>query len=160
MPLRKLRASSFAKAMIANKVSNYCSVMPFNLYDPGYNYHTKNFHVIPALINRFHEAKAAGSPEVVLWGMGTPRREFSYVDDKAAASVFVMRLPHSTHQAHTTPIQSHINEGFGSDMSIAELAYAVSQCVGYTGKIVFDSTKPDGATRKWMDSSCLNAMGW
>jgi GDP-L-fucose synthase len=139
---------------------DYRSVMPTNLYGPGDNYHPENSHVIPALIRRFHEAKVAGAPEVVIWGTGTPRREFLYVDDMAAASVFVMQLPQSTYQAHTRPMQSHINVGFGSDISIAELAYAVAQCVGYTEKIVFDSTKSDGAPRKWIDSRRLNALGW
>ena len=139
---------------------DYRSVMPTNLYGPGDNYHPENSHVIPALIRRFHEAKVAGAPEVVIWGTGTPRREFLYVDDMAAASVFVMQLPQSTYQVHTTPMQSHINVGFGSDVSIAELAHAVAQCVGFTGKIVFDPTKSDGAPRKWMDSRRLNALGW
>jgi GDP-L-fucose synthase len=139
---------------------DYRSVMPTNLYGPGDNYHPENSHVIPALIRRFHEAKVAGAPEVVIWGTGTPRREFLYVDDMAEASVFVMQLPQSTYQAHTTPMQSHINVGFGSDVSIAELAQAVGQCVGYTGRIDFDASRPDGAPRKWMDSSRLNALGW
>lgn len=139
---------------------DYRSVMPTNLYGPGDNYHRENSHVIPALIRRFHEANVAGAPEVVIWGTGTPRREFLYVDDMAAASVFVMQLPQSTYQAHTTPMQSHINVGFGSDVSIAELAHTVAQCVGYSGKIVFDPTKSDGASRKWMDGSRLSALGW
>ena len=139
---------------------DYRSVMPTNLYGPGDNYHPENSHVIPALIRRFHEAKLAGSPSVSIWGSGTPRREFLYVDDMAAASVFVMNLPQATYQQHTQPMLSHINVGFGSDVTIAELAQAVGQAVGYQGAIEFDSTKPDGAPRKWMDSSRLNALGW
>lgn len=139
---------------------DYRSVMPTNLYGPGDNYHPENSHVIPALIRRFHEAKVAEAPEVVIWGTGTPRREFLYVDDMAAASVFVMQLPQSTYQSHTKPMQSHINVGFGSDISIAELAQEVSHAVGYAGKIVFDSTKPDGVHRKWMDSNRLMMLGW
>lgn len=139
---------------------DYRSVMPTNLYGPGDNYHPENSHVIPALIRRFHEAKLSNAPEVAIWGTGTPRREFLYVDDMAAASVFVMRLPVATYQAHTLPMQSHINVGFGSDVTIAELAHAVGQAVGYTGRIAFDVTKPDGTPRKWMDSSCLNKLGW
>jgi GDP-L-fucose synthase len=139
---------------------DYRSVMPTNLYGPGDNYHPENSHVIPALIRRFHEAKVAGAPAVVLWGTGTPRREFLYVDDMSAASVFVMQLPVATYLTHTTPMQSHINVGFGSDISIAELAKAVGQTVGYTGRIDFDASRPDGAPRKWMDSSLLNALGW
>ena len=139
---------------------DYRSVMPTNLYGPGDNYHPENSHVIPALIRRFHEAKVANVPEVVIWGTGTPRREFLYVDDMAAASVFVMQLDKATYDSQTKPMQSHINVGFGSDVTIAELAKAVGAAVGYQGKIGFDSTKPDGAPRKWMDSSRLNQLGW
>ncbi len=139
---------------------DYRSVMPTNLYGPGDNYHPENSHVIPALIRRFHEAKVAGAPEVVIWGTGTPRREFLYVDDMAAASVFVMQLPLEVYQAHTLPMQSHINVGFGSDVTIAELAHAVAQAVGFAGAIRLDPSKPDGAPRKWMDSSRLNGLGW
>lgn len=139
---------------------DYRSVMPTNLYGPGDNYHPENSHVIPALIRRFHEAKVSNTPEVVIWGTGTPRREFLYVDDMAAASVFVMQLDKATYDSQTKPMQSHINVGFGSDVTIAELAKAVGAAVGYQGKIGFDSTKPDGAPRKWMDSSRLNQLGW
>ena len=139
---------------------DYRSVMPTNLYGPGDNYHPETSHVIPALIRRFHEAKVANVPEVVIWGTGTPRREFLYVDDMAAASVFVMQLDKATYDSQTKPMQSHINVGFGSDVTIAELAKAVGAAVGYQGKIGFDSTKPDGAPRKWMDSSRLNQLGW
>lgn len=139
---------------------DYRSVMPTNLYGPGDNYHPENSHVIPALIRRFHEAKIANSPEVVIWGTGTPRREFLYVDDMAAASVFVMDLDKAIYDQYTQPMQSHINVGFGSDVTIAELAQAVGAAVGYQGQIVFDSSKPDGAPRKWMDSSGLNQLGW
>ena len=139
---------------------DYRSVMPTNLYGPGDNYHPENSHVIPALIRRFHEAKVAGAPSVSIWGSGTPKREFLYVDDMAAASVFVMNLAQATYQQHTQPMLSHINVGFGSDVTIAELAQAVGQTVGYQGTIEFDSSKPDGAPRKWMDSSRLNGLGW
>ena len=139
---------------------DYRSVMPTNLYGPGDNYHSENSHVIPALIRRFHEAKIGNAPEVVIWGTGTPRREFLYVEDMAAASVFVMELDKTNYDQHTQLMQSHINVGFGSDISIAELANAVSQAVGYQGKIGFDVTKPDGTPRKWMDSSRLNGLGW
>lgn len=139
---------------------DYRSVMPTNLYGPGDNYHPDNSHVIPALIRRFHEAKVSGAPEVAIWGTGTPRREFLYVDDMAAASVFVMNLDKAVLAASTTPMCSHINVGFGSDVTIAELARAVGATVGYTGKVTFDATKPDGTPRKWMDSSRLNTLGW
>jgi GDP-L-fucose synthase len=139
---------------------DYRSVMPTNLYGPGDNYHPENSHVIPALIRRFHEAKVNKLPEVVIWGTGTPRREFLYVDDMAAASVFVMELGKKTYDEQTNPMQSHINVGFGSDVTIAELAKAVGKAVGYEGSIGFDVSKPDGAPRKWMDSSRLNRLGW
>ncbi|MBU3538231.1 GDP-L-fucose synthase [Polynucleobacter sp. UK-Gri1-W3] len=139
---------------------DYRSVMPTNLYGPGDNYHPENSHVIPALIRRFHEAKVGNAPEVVIWGTGTPRREFLYVDDMAAASVFVMDLDKATYDSQIESMQNHINVGFGSDVTIAELAKAVGDAVGYEGKINFDITKPDGSPRKWMDSSRLNNLGW
>ena len=139
---------------------DYRSVMPTNLYGPGDNYHPENSHVIPALIRRFHEAKVSGAPEVLIWGTGTPKREFLYVDDMAAASVFVMDLDKAIYDRHTQPMQSHINVGFGSDVSIADLALAVATAVGYQGTIGFDPSKPDGTPRKWMDSGRLNQLGW
>jgi len=139
---------------------DYRSVMPTNLYGPGDNYHPENSHVIPALIRRFHEAKVANFPSVAIWGTGKPRREFLYVDDMAAASVHVMNLPKAVYDLHTSTMQSHINVGSGSDVTIADVAKAIAQTVGFTGQIEFDSTKPDGAQRKWMDSSRLNALGW
>ena len=139
---------------------DYRSVMPTNLYGPGDNYHPENSHVIPALIRRFHEAKLSNAPWVTIWGSGSPKREFLYVDDMAAASVFVMNLPKTTLDAHTQTTQSHINVGFGSDITIKELAVAVGQTVGYQGVIDFDTSKPDGSPRKLMDSGRLNALGW
>ena len=139
---------------------DYRSVMPTNLYGPGDNYHPENSHVIPALIRRFHEGKLANAPEVVIWGTGTPKREFLYVDDMAAASVFVMDLDRPIYDQHTQPMQSHINVGFGSDVTINELAHAVAKATGYQGSISFDPSKPDGAPRKWMNSSRLRNLGW
>ena len=139
---------------------DYRSVMPTNLYGPGDNYHPENSHVIPALIRRFHEAKVSEAPTVTIWGTGTPRREFLYVDDMAAASVHVMNLDKAIFDANTQPMQSHINVGCGDDITIAQLAHAVSLAVGYQGKIDFDPTKPDGSPRKLMDSTRLNALGW
>ena len=139
---------------------DYRSVMPTNLYGPCDNYHPENSHVIPALIRRFHEAKLAQAPSVVIWGTGTPRREFLYVDDMAAASLHVMQLPKGLYQQHTQPMQSHINVGSGSDVTIYELADHIAKAVDYAGQIEFDVSKPDGAPRKWMDSSRLNALGW
>jgi GDP-L-fucose synthase len=139
---------------------DYRSVMPTNLYGPGDNYHPENSHVIPALIRRFHEAKLANAPEVLIWGTGTPKREFLFVDDMAAASVFVMQLDKAQYDAQTQAMQSHINVGYGADVSIAQLASAVAKATGYQGKIGFDVSKPDGTPRKWMDSGRLNRLGW
>ena len=139
---------------------DYRSVMPTNLYGPGDNYHPENSHVIPALIRRFHEAKINNTSNVTIWGSGTPRREFLYVNDMAAASVFVMNLPKATLDAHTQPMGSHINVGFGDDITIEELALTVGKTVGYQGAINFDTSKPDGSPRKLMDTSRLNALGW
>ena len=139
---------------------DYRSVMPTNLYGPGDNYHPENSHVIPGLILRFHEAKISCAPNVTIWGTGSPRREFLYVDDMASASVYVMQLPKAKYEQYTQPMQSHINVGSGSDVTIAELAQAIAQTVGYTGQIEFDATKPDGSPRKWMDSKRLNDLGW
>jgi GDP-L-fucose synthase len=139
---------------------DYRSVMPTNLYGPGDNYHPENSHVIPALIRRFHEAKVSNASEVVIWGTGTARREFLFVDDMATASVFVMQLNKKIYDSQVQPMQSHLNVGFGSDITIADLAKAVSKAVDYQGQIIFDSTKPDGAPRKWLDSSRMNKLGW
>jgi len=140
--------------------TDYRSVMPTNLYGPGDNYHPENSHVIPALIRRIHEAKINNSPSVTIWGSGTPRREFLYVDDMAAASVHVMNLEHATFAAHTQPMQSHINVGYGEDITIRELAETISNTVEFKGEIKFDTSKPDGAPRKLMESTRLNALGW
>ena len=139
---------------------DYRSVMPTNLYGPGDNYHPENSHVIPALIRRFHEAKVDGVPSVAIWGTGTPRREFLYVDDMAAASVHVMNLDKAVYDQHTQPMLSHINVGYGDDVTIRELALTVGETVGYAGDITFDTTKPDGTPRKWMDSQRLRDLGW
>ena len=139
---------------------DYRSVMPTNLYGPGDNYHPENSHVIPALIRRFYEAKVSGTPQVVIWGSGKPYREFLYVDDMAKASVFVMELAKEQYDQVTEPMQSHLNVGFGSDVTIAQLAQAVAKAVGYPGTIALDPTKPDGSPKKLMNSSRLNTLGW
>jgi GDP-L-fucose synthase len=139
---------------------DYRSVMPTNLYGPGDNYHPENSHVIPALIRRFHEAKINNLSTVAIWGTGHPRREFLYVDDMAAASIYVMNLSKNHYEQQTKPMLSHINIGYGSDITVKELAILVSQTVGFQGAIEFDSSKPDGSPRKWMDSGRLNALGW
>jgi GDP-L-fucose synthase len=140
--------------------TDYRSVMPTNLYGPGDNYHPENSHVIPALVRRFHEAKAGAAPEVLIWGSGTPMREFLYVDDMAAASVFVMQLPRAVYEANTDPMHSHINVGTGQDVTIGELARLVGEVVGYRGRIVFDASKPDGTPRKLLEVSKLKGLGW
>jgi len=139
---------------------DYRSVMPTNLYGPCDNYHPENSHVIPALIRRFHEAKVNNTPSVAIWGTGTPKREFLYVDDMAAASIHVMNLDEDTYQAEIQPMLSHINVGCGTDITIRELAEIIGKVIGYQGSIEFDSTKPDGPPKKLMDSSRLNKLGW
>ena len=139
---------------------DYRSVMPTNLYGPGDNFHPENSHVLPALIRRFHEAARAGRDEVVIWGTGTPRREFLHVDDMAEASLFVMDLDGPGYAANTEPMLSHINVGTGQDVSIAELAALVAEITGFEGAITCDTTKPDGTARKLMDVRRLAAMGW
>ena len=139
---------------------DFRSVMPTNLYGPGDNYHPENSHVIPALLRRFHEAVQRGDREVVIWGSGTPRREFLHVDDMAAACVHVMELDEAVLRDHTRPMLSHINVGTGEDCTIRELAETVARVTGFAGRLVFDVDKPDGAPRKLLDVSRLAALGW
>ena len=138
---------------------DYRSVMPANLYGPGDNYHPENSHVVPALIRRFHEAKENNLNEVIVWGSGTPMREFLYVDDMAKASLFVHDLPRIIFDENTKPMRSHINVGTGTDVTIRELAETVKEVVGFKGALVFDITKPDGTPRKLMDVSLLTNLG-
>lgn len=139
---------------------DYRSVMPTNLYGPHDNYHPQNSHVIPALLRRFHEAVQLGDEEIVIWGTGTPMREFLHVDDMAAASVHAMELDSETYQANTQPMLSHINVGTGVDCTIGELAKTIANVTGFSGRLIFDASKPDGAPRKLMDVSRLKALGW
>ena len=165
---------------------DYRSVMPTNLYGPGDNYHLQNSHVLPAMIRKFHLVKLASlgksaeiaedekkygaippdilqmmkSGTVVLWGTGTPFREFLHVDDMAAASIFVMNLEKNIYKENTLPMLSHVNVGYGIDITIKEAAALVAKVVGYTGEVVYDKTKPDGTLRKLMDSSRLASLGW
>jgi GDP-L-fucose synthase len=148
--------------------AQYLAAMPTNLYGPGDNYHPTNSHVIPALLRKFHEAKLAGAPTVTVWGTGTPRREFLFSDDMADACVYLMNLPDARYQALLGSDESAtgrfepplVNIGVGEDVTIAELAALVAKVVGYTGSIVYDSSKPDGTPRKLMDVSLLGAAGW
>ncbi len=139
---------------------DYRSVMPTNLYGPHDNYHPQNSHVIPALLRRFHEAVQRGDEEIVIWGTGTPMREFLHVDDMAAASVHVMELDSVTYQANTQPMLSHINVGTGVDCTIRELAETIAKVTGFSGLLSFDASKPDGTPRKLMDVSRLRTLGW
>ena len=139
---------------------DYRSVMPTNLYGPHDNFHPENSHVIPALLRRFHEAKLNGDEQVVAWGSGKPMREFLHVNDMAAASIHVMELDKSVYDDNTEPMLSHINVGTGVDCTIRELVETVAKVTGFTGEIVFDSTKPDGAPRKLMNVDRLAALGW
>lgn len=139
---------------------DYRSVMPTNLYGPHDNFDLEKSHVLPALIRRFHEAKVSGAPEVVMWGTGTPKREFLHVSDMAAASVYVMDLATAEYVKATDPMLSHINVGTGTDVSIQELAQMIAGVVGYEGEISNDTSKPDGTPRKLMDVSRLSSMGW
>jgi len=130
---------------------NFISVMPTNLYGPNDNYDLKNSHVLPALIRKFHEAKINDQPEVIVWGSGAPRREFLHADDMADACVFLMKN-------YNEP--GLINIGVGEDLSIKELSEMIREITGYKGKIVFDSSKPDGTPRKLMDVTKLSSLGW
>ena len=139
---------------------DYRSVMPTNLYGPGDNFHPENSHVIPALLRRFHDAVQQRAEELVVWGSGAPRREFLHVDDMAAASVHVLGLDEGTYRAATQPMLSHLNVGSGVDCTIRELAETIAHVTGFKGRLVFDTSKPDGPPRKLMDVSCLKSLGW
>jgi len=139
---------------------DYRSIMPTNLYGPGDNFHPENSHVIPAMLRRFHEAKLVDADQVVVWGSGSPMREFLYVDDMARACLHLMNLDINTYREITEPQLSHINVGTGVDCTIRELAETVKAVVGFRGDLVFDRTKPDGTPRKLMDSSKLQNSGW
>ena len=140
--------------------TDFRSVMPTNLYGQGDSFHLSNSHVLPALLRRFHEAKINNMSEVIVWGSGTPKREFLHVDDMAAACLHVMNLEKKILDQAISPMCSHINVGYGSDVSIKELALLIAKVVGYAGEITFDSSKPDGTARKLIDSSLLTNLGW
>lgn len=149
--IAKIAGIKMCDAYRAQYGCNYISVMPTNLYGYNDNYHPQNSHVLPALIRRFHEAKENGTPSVTIWGTGSPKREFLFADDLAAACYYLM-------QNYDEP--GLVNVGTGEDLSIKELAELVKQVVGYEGEIDFDTTKPDGTPRKLMDVSKLHATGW
>ena len=140
--------------------TDFRSVMPINLYGVNDNFHPENSHVIPALMQRLHQAKLNNDIEVVVWGTGNAMREFLYVDDMAAASLFVLGLDEENYKANTQSMLSHINVGTGKDITIREMAEAIKKVVGYKGNLTFDTTKPDGAPRKLIDVTRLEDMGW
>ena len=151
---------SYNRQYGATHGTDYRSVMPTNLYGTGDNYHPENSHVLPALIRRIHEAKTQGADGVTIWGTGTPRREFLFVDDMASASVHVMNLSSEIYSANVQPMHSHINVGAGEDLSILELAQLIKKIVGFTGEIRIDPSKPDGTPRKLMDNTRMKGLGW
>ena len=140
--------------------TDYRSVMPTNLYGPGDNYHLDNSHVVPALIRKFHEAKLANSSEIKAWGTGSALREFLHVDDMAAASIHIMGIKPEIFNENIAPMCSHVNVGSGVDCSIKELTEIIARVIGFHGNVTWDSSKPDGAPRKLMDSSKLSGLGW
>tara|TARA_B100000787_G_scaffold162482_1_gene143231 strand:- start:39 stop:995 length:957 start_codon:yes stop_codon:yes gene_type:complete len=139
---------------------NYRCIMPTNLYGPGDNYHLENSHVIPGMIYRFHQAKINNSSSVILWGTGTPKREFLYVDDMARASIHLMNIDKKTYNEQTSSMRIHINVGSSQDLTIKELAETIKEVVGFKGEINFDPTKPDGSTRKFLDSERIKNLGF
>ena len=149
--LAKISGLKYCEYLNRQHGTDYISAMPTNLYGPNDNYHPQNSHVLPAMIRRFHEAKEASLSEVVIWGTGTPLREFLYVDDLADACVHLM----NTYSGNET-----VNLGTGKEVSVMELAQIVKKVVGYEGEIVLDHTKPDGTPRKLLDVSKLNRLGW
>ena len=140
--------------------TDYRSVMPANLYGPNDQFHSENSHVLPALMARFHEAARAGAAEVAIWGSGRPRREFLHVDDLADACLFVMGVEKSTYEQATRSTLGHVNVGSGEEVTIAELAQMLAGVTGFSGRIVYDPSRPDGTPRKLLDTTRLESMGW
>jgi GDP-L-fucose synthase len=143
-----------------SKDIDYRCIMPTNLYGPGDNYHPENSHVIPALIYRFHKAKINNLPNVIIWGTGTPRRDFLYVDDMARASIHLMNLDKKIYYEQTLPLYNYINVGSGEDITIQELAETIKKIVDFKGEIKFDPSKPDGSVKKLLDSERINNLGF
>lgn len=158
--IAKIAGIKLCESMNRQHGRNYRSVMPTNLYGPGDNFHPANSHVLPALLRRIHEAAEAGAAEVTVWGSGRPMREFLYVEDMAEAALFVMDLPPETYARETRPMLSHINVGAGTDVTIRELAETIAEVTGFSGRLNFDASRPDGTMRKLMDVSRLSRLGW
>lgn len=158
--IAKIAAIKLCESFNRQHGTDYRSVMPTNLYGPGDNFHPNGSHVLPALMLRFDEARRQRRDEVEIWGSGRQLREFLHVDDLAEAAIFVLDLPKPVYDANTRPMLSHINVGSGEEVSILDLARSVAAAVGYAGRIVTDTTKPEGTPRKLLDSSRLRSLGW
>jgi GDP-L-fucose synthase len=158
--IAKIAGLKLCESFVRQYGVDYRCLMPANLYGPGDNYHPDNSHVIPALIARFHKAKISGEPNVAIWGSGTPKREFVYVDDLAEASVHVMEIPRGSFWSERDTMCSHVNVGSGSELSISNLAQTISSVVEYDGGIIFDESKPDGTPRKIMSNDQIRMLGW
>lgn len=158
--IAKIAGIKLCESYNRQHLRDYRSVMPTNLYGPNDNFHPRNSHVIPALIRRFHEAVERNDNEVVIWGSGTPRREFLHVHDMAEACVYIMETEKSIYEKYTQPMQSHINVGTGVDCTIAELAESIAEVTGFRGKLTFDTSMPDGTPLKVLDVSRLKDLGW
>lgn len=158
--IAKIAGIKLAESFNRQYGRDYRSLMPTNLYGPGDNFHPENSHVLPALIRRFDEAARDGRDEVVIWGTGTPRREFLHVDDLASAALHVMSLPKDEYRSVAPERQSHLNVGTGTDLTIADLAHTVAAVTGFDGRLTFDASKPDGTPRKLLDVSRLASLGW
>jgi len=158
--LAKITGIKMCEAYNAQHNTDFRSIMPTNLYGINDNFHPKNSHVVPALIQRFHQAKLNKERKVVVWGTGTPMREFLYIDDMAKASLFVLKLDKETYDSNMSEMVSHVNIGTGVEVSISELANIVKRIVGFEGDLVFDASKPDGSPRKLVDVSIMQNMGW
>jgi len=158
--IAKIAGIKLAESFNRQYGRDYRSLMPTNLYGPGDNFHPENSHVLPALIRRFDEAARDGRDEVVIWGTGTPRREFLHVDDLASAALHVMSLPKDEYRSVAPERQTHLNVGTGTDLTIADLAHTVAAVTGFDGRLTFDASKPDGTPRKLLDVSRLASLGW
>ncbi|WP_322894993.1 MULTISPECIES: GDP-L-fucose synthase [unclassified Yoonia] len=158
--IAKIAAIKLCESYNLQHGHDYRSLMPTNLYGPGDNFHPAHAHVLPALLSRFHQAVQSGAKAVTIWGSGAPRREFLHVDDLAAALLFVMRLDPVAYRAETTPTRSHLNIGWGQDISIRDLAQMIAEMTGFRGQILYDTSKPGGTPRKLLDTARMQRLGW
>ena len=158
--IAKIAAIKLCESYNRQHGRDYRSVMPTNLYGPGDNFHPDHAHVLPSLLLRFHDAAQKGADSVTIWGSGTPRREFLHVDDMAAGALFVMGLDAADYQAQTRPTQSHLNIGWGADIAIIDLARMIATLTGFQGRIICDTSKPDGTPRKLLDTGRMQRLGW